>query len=105
MAASANSDETPPYKATPECSRPAYQPISEAEAGLVEELKAMVSVYQQLGNPLFGKYYQYVLEHGRFFTPAGRPKGTRRGKRNACFGNAQMLAFDNRALTYTERFA
>lgn len=45
---------------------------------------------------------RYLLEHGRFYTPYERPKKYRRGKQKECYGASQMLALENRELTYVE---
>jgi hypothetical protein len=50
-------------------------------------------------------FYDYLAEHGRYFTPAPRPKGIRRRAAQACFRNAATLVIDRPDLTYCEGIA
>jgi len=48
---------------------------------------------------------EYVLEQGCAWTPALRPKGTRRGKPGRCFNNAISLIGRRADLQYVEGYA
>lgn len=50
-------------------------------------------------------YEAMVLDRGRAYEPARRPKGLRKQQNRQCFRNATMLALKDRTLRYAEGWA
>lgn len=54
---------------------------------LISQMASIIPKRDDLYN-----FYEYVLEHGKFWEPAVRPKAVRQGIPQHCFYNAQKLA-------------
>ena len=84
-------------------------PLTVHEKGLENTIKKIAGFYQQNVSPknfIYKNTYDMVLQKGKFFTPAERPKDIKKGKDKECYRNAAMLAMDNPdKYTYCEGIA
>ena len=78
-------------------------------ANITDLLEAELALVKQAGMNKIGRFFsmgEFVLKHGREFTPSRTlPKGVRLGKLGHCFENAAKLAMDRACYTYCEGYA
>jgi len=53
----------------------------------------------------FISFYDYILQHGQFWTPQPLPAGIRKGQPKSCYQNAQRLAARHSDYRYVEGVA
>jgi len=78
-------------------------------ANITDLLEAELALVKQAGMNRIGRFFsmgEFVLKHGREFTPSRTlPKDMRLGKLGHCFENAAKLAIDRACYTYCEGYA
>lgn len=77
-------------------------PVSDADTILTTNMRKMDGM---MSHPGRSSNYGLTLEHGRYFTPAERPKDIPKMENKACYENASLLALRRPDLTYVEGFA
>lgn len=83
------------------------EPKTEADNDLKNYVSMVTTHMQQNKRPEGWRFtgpHEVVLQYGKFFDPAERPKGVKKGKDKLCFMNAAHLA-DDPDYTYVEGFA
>jgi hypothetical protein len=74
-------------------------------SGVKEYMEAMISMRATMDSFRYSCIEDFVLKHGKAWTPRRLPKGVRRGEAKQCFGNAANLALGDESLYYVEGFA
>ena len=80
----------------------------DAQRYIRQHLEAVAQLMREMPRPTgyaFHSIDEWLLKHGRFWTPQPLPKRYRRGIPKWCFGNAQRLALHSKTLRYVEGYA
>ena len=87
---------------------PTPEQQEQGKTGLMEYLEAVTKMFPKEAKREGREYSsveEFVLKHGKFYTPKELPKNVLEGKVKDCYMNAWHLATERKDLTYVEGYA